>query len=223
MSDILPGYNYSKDVGRYRNAQSGKFVSRADIEKLLRAQVQDAESRYGDLATAFYEGRISPASFVEQLRTEQRRLALQNAALAIGGFALLSFALFGAVGASLRGTYIKIVGTAQDVVDKKVSLPQLLNRINGYVGEARRVYFDALRSNAPQAPEGQTTIERRILAQDSESCDDCLEYYSMGWQIAGTILPVPSADCRCGSHCRCTLVSRDIPSGDVNQWIGTKN
>lgn len=220
-TDILPGFAFDPDRQRYWNLANGRFVSRSDINTLLRTEVQSAEARLRNLATAYHEGKIAPASFAEQMRTEVRRLALQNVALAAGGFDSISQSQYGRAGASLRDTYARIAGTTQDVVDGKVSLAQLLNRVDGYVGEARRLYYETSRDNQPQSPDGMTTIERRTLASGGESCDDCLNFYQMGWQLAGT-LPSPSIDCKCGSHCRCDLVSRDVSTDELDQWIGSK-
>lgn len=221
MADVLPGYTYNPDTQRYRDASSGKFVSRANINDLLREQVQSAESRLHDIATAYHEGRIAPASFVDIVRTEIKRLEIQQVALAKGGFDRLDYGDFGRVGGSLRGQYAKIIGTAQDVADGKVSLPQLLNRMNGYVGEGRKLYYQTLRDNAPKPSEGMATIERRILG-DANHCQDCIDYYNQGYQLAG-VLPRPGEDCKCQSHCRCSIVSRDVPSDELDRWIGAKN
>lgn len=219
-TEILSGYTYNPDTQRYRDAATGKFVSRSAIVDLLREQVQSAESRLHDLATAYYEGRISAASFVDITRTEVKRLELQNVALGKGGFDRLDFADFGRVGGSLRNQYAKIIGTAQDVADGKVSLPQLLNRMNGYVGEGRKLYFATLRDNAPRASEGMTTIERRILG-NADHCEDCLSYYNQGYQPVG-VLPNPGEACQCATHCRCSITIREVPTSEVSDWIGTK-
>lgn len=221
MADVLPGYTYEPDTARYRNAQTGRFVSRSDINGLLRTTVQEAEDRLGNIATAFHEGRIAPASFAEQMRTELRRLELQNVALGKGGFDQLNFSDYGKVGNSLRQQYQAIAGTVQDVVDGKVSLPQLLNRIDGHVGEARRLYYETERNNRPPAPEGMTTVERRLLDSQANHCADCPGYYDQGWQPAG-VLPSPGEACACRGHCRCSMEQRDVPTAELDQWIGTR-
>lgn len=218
MADVLPGYLFAN--GRYRNEATGRFVSRADINGLLDSQIQGAENRLQGLATAFYEGKIAPAVFVEQVCNEERRLFLQNRALGAGGFDRLDFRAYGAIGGSLRGEYAKIIGTARDVADGKVSLPQLLNRIRGYAGAARSQFYKAQRDTLTRAPEGMVSIERRILG-DANHCQDCLNYYELGWQPRGS-LPVPSEACACRNHCRCSLISRDVAVADADQWIGTK-
>lgn len=219
MADVLPGFSYAADSGRFRNLNTGRFVSRGDINGLLTEQVQTAESRMRDLATAFHEGRIAPASFVDLASTEIKRLALQNEALAKGGFDRLNFSDYGRAGATLRDTYQRIIGSAQDVADGKVTLPQLLNRMDSYVGEGRKLYYETQRQNAPVAPEGMTTLYRRILDAAAQHCASCVSYYDAGWQ---TSYVSPGDQCECKGNCRCTVTQRDVPTSELSDWIGTK-
>lgn len=219
VADVLPGYLFAN--GRYRNQDTGRFVSRANINGLLESQIQSAESRLQDLATAFYEGKIAPAVFVEQVCNEERRLALQNSALAVGGFDRLGFADYGRAGQMLRGEYQRIIGTARDVQAGTVTLPQLLQRMKGYAGDARVLYFQTQRNQARTAAEGKTLIQRRMLAADAQHCADCETYYSNGWQPMGA-LPGPGEACQCRGNCRCSLIEREVPTEDLAEWIGSR-
>jgi hypothetical protein len=219
MADVLPGFLFTN--GRYRNESTGRFVSRADINGLLDSQIQSAESRLQGLATAFYEGKLAPAIFVEQVSSEERRLALQNSALAKGGFDRLGFADYGRAGQMLRGEYQRIIGTARDVQDGKISLPQLLQRMTSYAGDARVLYFQTQRNQPRQAAEGMTLIQRRLLAADAQHCADCENYYGEGWQPIGN-LPAPGEACRCRGNCRCSLIEREVPTSDLAEWLGSR-
>lgn len=220
MADILPGYIWHKDLNRYRDMSSGRFVSRQSINEILTAQTSEAEARLGAIATAYYEGRISPASFAEQLRTETRRNALQNMALAKGGFDQLTQADYGRAGQALRGQYAQIVGTAIDVTIAAVTIGQLLNRMAGYAGEARRLYYVTLQETMHSSSADMVTIARRVLG-DAQHCADCLMYYERGWQLLTDAVP-PSVACQCTTHCRCSLLIREVPRAELDQWLGTK-
>lgn len=219
MADILPGYVFAN--GRYRNQDTGRFVSRANINGLLDSQIQGAENRLQDLATAFYEGKIAPAVFVEQVSSEERRLALQNSALAKGGFDRLTFSDYGRAGQMLRGEYQRIIGTARDVQAGTVTLPQLLQRMTRYAGDARVLYFQTQRTIPRQTAEGMTLIEKRNLSAEAQSCSDCIGYYDQGWQLYGT-LPGPGEACKCGGSCRCGKTEREVPTADLASWLGTR-
>jgi len=220
-SDPLPGYTYNPDTQRYRNLNTGRFVARREITNLLDAQVSSAESRLHELATAYHEGRIAPSVWVEQMRTEVRRLEIQQISLAKGGFDQLSQRDFGRAGASLREQYARIIGTAQDVQDGKVTLPQLLNRIDGYVGEGRKLYYQTQRDNAGTGDADMTTIARRRLDPAAAHCPQCPEYYDRGWVMAGEVV-APGESCQCGSHCRCSVDYRDVPTSELGDWLGSK-
>lgn len=221
MADVLTGYTWSKSANRYRNQSSGQFVSRRSIVSLLNEQVNGAEKRLEELATALHEKRIAPSVWAEQMRTEMRRLEIQQIALAKGGFSQLNQRDYGRAGASLRQLYAQIVGTAEDVRDEKVTLPQLLNRIGAYVGEGRRLYHVTERENRPPAAEGNTSIARRLLAPDAAHCADCPTYYDRGYVLASEVV-APGENCQCQSHCRCSVNYRDVPTSELGEWLNTK-
>ena len=219
MADVLPGYTYDRTSSRYRDATTGRYVARERITQLLDTQVVSATQRMGALSDAYQAGKIAPGVWAEQMRTEARRLHLQQAALARGGWDRLTQSDYGRVGQALRQLCPKIVGTAQDVQVGAVTPAQLQARITAYAGSARSLYYQIERLNT-QSSEGMTIIERRILDPEAESCEDCIEYASQGWQPVG-VLPVPGQDCECEHHCRCGLKQREIRADQLDEWIGT--
>lgn len=221
MADILPGYTYDRrGGGRYRDQSSGRFVSRRDIQDLLDRQIESAERRLSNLTTALHDGRIAPAVWAEQMRTEVRRLTLQNQALGAGGWDRMTQSDFGKAGASLRDTYARLVDLAQGIQAGTVTLPQALNRVDGYIGEARRLYYDASRTHQQASGGDMAIIEKRTLG-NSEHCPSCLRYHEQGWQPLG-ILPNPGEASECNRHCRCSLVSREVSVAEVDSWLGTR-
>lgn len=219
---ILVGYLWSKSRKRFVSTRTGKPISDAELRRLFNAHIEDAEGRMGEIATAFHEGRISPAVFVEQMATEQRRHTVQSSALGRGGFDNLDDATLIALTLLLNSTNERIVGTAHDVLEGKVTLPQLLNRVEGYVGEGRRTFFEGLRAGAMATALGgdSVIIARRRLDPNARHCRDCPGYASLGWQLlANTIMP--GEQCQCGGHCRCSLVQQVVNRGEVDSWIGT--
>lgn len=206
MADILPGFLYDRSNARYRNTSTGRYVARRDILGLLDTQINAAERRLGDLVTALHEQRISPAIFQEQMRTELRRLHLQNAALGAGGFDRLTAREYGRAGQMLRTDYERLTNLARDIVDGRATLPQALNRVQGYAGQARQNFLEAERDAARAT--GRDYEERRRLGV-AEHCNDCVGYAERSWQPLG-VLPVPGTSSVCGTHCRCTLERREV-------------
>lgn len=210
MADILPGFTWDRNVARYRDTTRGQFVSRQRITGLLDIQINTAEQRLGNLVTALHEQRISPGVFQEQMRTELRRLHLQNSALGAGGFERLGAREYGRAGQMLRGDYQRLTNLANDIVNGRATLPQALNRVHGYVGTARNNFLHAERDANQQAAaaRGVRMEERRRLGA-SEHCPDCVRYAALGWQAIGT-LPVPGEGSVCGRNCRCSLERREV-------------
>lgn len=210
MADILPGFIWDRSVARYRDTTRGQFVARTRIVDLMESSINTAERRLGDLVTAYHERRISPGVFQEQMRTELRRLHLQNAALGSGGFERLDARSYGRAGQMLRGDYQRLTNLTRGIADGTVSLPQALNRVHGYVGTARSNFLAAERDAAQQAAtlRGVRMEERRRLGA-SEHCPDCVRYAGLGWQPLGT-LPVPGEGSICSRNCRCSLERREV-------------
>lgn len=206
MPDILPGFVYDRSVARYRNTARGQFVSRARITSLLDTQISTAEQRLGDIITAMHEGAMSPGYGQVMVRDELRRLHLQNAALGAGGFDRLTLREYGRAGRMLRDDYARMTNLLKELRAGKVSLPQALSRVSGYVGSARVNFLEAER-DAVRAL-GHTFEERRRLGA-SEHCADCVNYANQGWQPLGT-LPVPGEASRCNRRCRCNLERREV-------------
>lgn len=206
MPDVLPGFVFDRSVARYRDTSRGQFVSRQRILGLLEQQINGAEKRLGDIVTAMHEGAVSPGYGQTLLRDELRRVHLQNAALGAGGFDRLTFREYGRAGRILRDTYSRMTNLTNDLKAGKVTLPQALSRISGYVGEARINFLQAER-DAVRAT-GRAYEERRRLGA-SEHCPDCVNFATMGWQPLG-MLPVPGERSRCGARCRCALERREF-------------
>lgn len=205
-STVLPGFTFSRSLARFRNTATGRFVSRDRILDLLDGQIRHAENRLGDIVTAMHERTIAPGMGEMLMRDELRRLSLTNAALGKGGFERLDFRDYGRAGRQLRDTYARVSNLARDLEAGRVSLPQALNRVAGYVGEARRNFFETERE-ALRAT-GRAYEERRRI-NSHETCRDCVRWASMGWRPLGQ-LPVPGEQSRCNSHCRCNMERREV-------------
>lgn len=215
----LIGYSFDDRIGRYRSGQTGRFVARDRILDLLDAQTTGAEQRMRALVTSAHGGELSPSVFAEQMRTELRRLHLQQSALGAGGFDRLTQRDYGRVGGILRGEYQHLEQFVRQIQAGEVTLPEALARANRYIGQARRQFYHA-EADRRQPEGGMVLIEKRVLDPGARHCRDCPGYADRGWEIAGS-LPVPGEACECGGHCRCRRVSREVPAGEVGEWIGT--
>lgn len=206
MADVLPGYTFDRSVGRYRDTARGQFVSRRRILALLEHNVDRAESRLANIVQGLAAGELAPGYAQGLMRDELRRLNLQNVALGKGGFDRLTFSDYGRAGSQLRDSYARMTNLVRDIQAGRATVPQALNRIQGYVLEARQQFFHAERETLRES--GRQIEERRILSA-SEHCRDCVGFARMGWQPLG-ILPLPGERSVCGRRCRCSMERREI-------------
>lgn len=220
MSDLLPGFTFDRSSHRYRDLSTGRYVAREHITRLLDAQVQATTERLTTLTTAAHEGAISPAVYAHQMRTEVRRLTLQNAALGAGGFDRLTQSDYGRVGRQLRDEYARLVNFANQMKEGSVTLPQALNRAEMYAGTARIQFWATEGAHVQPSQGGTVMIERRLLGV-AEHCADCLDYYNQGWQPLG-VLPEPGQGSACMSNCKCKKVRNEVALAVADEWIGTK-
>lgn len=200
---------------------TGRYVARAVILGLLDAQVNATEVQMSDLTTAVMEGRITPAVWQEQMRTEIKRQVLQQTALGSGGWDRISQAGYGRAGADLRHLYTVISGTAIDIANGKISLAQAQARANEYAGHGRSHFYVAERETVKPSASNMMLIERRMLGAGGKTCKDCVSFYGQGWQPLG-VLPPPGVDSVCRGNCKCRLVRMEVDAGTVGEWLGTK-
>lgn len=206
MPDILRGYTFSRQAARYRDTSNGRFVSRTRIVSLLEQQVNTAEQRLGNIVQSLFDGEISSGYAQSMMRDELRRLNLQNGALGKGGWDRMTFRDYGRAGNQLRDSYGRVTNLMNDIQSGRATLPQALNRVRGYIGEARRQFFAAERDAMRES--GRRFEERRRLGA-SEHCEDCVGYARQGWQPIGT-LPLPGERSVCGKACRCSMERREV-------------
>ena len=209
-ASVLPGYSFSTSASRYRSTATGQFVSRQRILDLLDGQITSAENRIGALTTSFVEGQLAPAMYQVQMRDELRRLHIQNASLGAGGLDKPSQREYGRMGAMLRDDYRRITNLITDVQAGKATLPQALNRVQGYIGSARVNFYAAERDAAAEgARQRGVSLEERRRLGVAEHCGDCVSFAALGWQPLGVLYP-PGVGSSCTSHCRCLLERREV-------------
>lgn len=221
MADLLPGYTYDKDSQRYRNSDTGRFVSRTKVLGLLDQQVNKVESNLNNLYDLYTKTDMGKGVYVEAVGQELRRAHLQQAALAKGGWDKLTQSDYGRAGQALRQIYPKIRGTADDIDSGKVSEAQVKHRNTAYAGSGRRIYHATEQQNA-QPGDGKVMVEQRILDSNAQHCEDCLNYAELGVQPAGR-LPVPGEACRCGDNCRCGIRRWEVSRAEYEKIVGKES
>lgn len=221
--EYLPGYWFDPRTHNYHTRlASGRqqFVARAEVMRLLEAQVNAKEQLLSSITQQAIDGRLSPAVWQATMQQELKRLYLQNRALGAGGWDRLTAQDYGHIGGRLQSEYRHLRNMAQQIAAGEVSEAQALNRLRMYLGNARREYWLAERDHRRPTRADRMIIERRRLGI-ADHCKDCIRYAQMGWQPAN-VLPVPTEGSECGGNCRCTLDAKEIDAAEAGAWIGSK-
>lgn len=219
-AEYLPGFGWDPQTHRYRNLDTGRFVSRQRVLRLLDDAIGEKERKLANLTQQVIDGQVSPSVWQAQVRQELRRLYLQNRSLGAGGWDRLTQRDFGRIGGRLNNEYRYLSRFAEQIANGEVTPAQALNRLHMYLGNARREAFLADRERAKPSQPDRVFIERRTLGV-AEHCQDCVRYYEQGWQPMGA-LPVPSEESVCDGNCRCSLMRREVAVSELHDWIGTK-
>lgn len=223
MSEIMPGYWWDAKTSRYMNLSTGLYVSREQVFELADEMIEDSKKKMGNLAREHNEDNLSATLLALAVAIILSGLALQLRALGRGGFDLLLPMDFTAIERRLRDNYTRLFNhlTATEDGAVRPSLGQLMNRMRMYVGNTRSEFWEADRLSSRVSDASMILLERRITTAN-ESCEDCIRFYEMGWQIAGT-LPLPGNESACLSNCLCLMDHMEVPYAEVEEWIGTKN
>jgi len=204
-SKWLPGYTYDAASGRYRRADTGRFVKRDTITDLLETSISQRarDIRKGFEAVLNEELGITP--WLHRTAQELKREHLELAALAAGGWDRLTPADYARIDGRLNFDFKHLAVMAREIADEKVSLAQGLNRLDMYLGSARREYLDIERNGRlARVKDGYALIAKRHLAPHAVHCQDCEDMALWPWRPAD-VVPVPTEACQCKGNCKCGI------------------
>lgn len=203
LRELTPAYGWSARAGRYRDLATGRFVSFRAVREALDAVVDSSAERLGSLAEKLITGELGLGDWTREMAMEVKRAHLAAVASAKGGWAQLTPADLGRVGAELKKQYGYLRRFATEIADgKQAPNGRVIVRAKMYAQSARKTYEESRRQI--QGARG-ITQERRVR-HALESCQDCIEYEALGWQPLGTLPPI--GDSRCRMNCRCTFEYR---------------
>lgn len=196
-------FAFSARAGRYRNRETGRFVSEAKVRDGVDAMVSTAADRMGELARQLRDGEITAAGFQVQMQVAIKDVHVAGALAAYGGRDAMTPARWGWVGARVRAEYGYARGLVSDIIDGKQPLNRQLDaRVRQYASGGR-VTYEAARGR--QRKEQGETEERNVL-HAAESCASCKAQSARGWVEIGALVPVGRRTCR--GQCRCSIEYR---------------
>lgn len=199
---VPPGtFVWDARAKQYRGA-GGRFVSRAEVRRVLDQAIAARGQRMTALGIALREGKISGESWAVEMRQLVKDVHLYNAAAAKGGWAQLTRADLGRVGQIVRSQYVYLNKFAGQISAGLTLDGRFIGRVQLYAEAARRTFYAFL--SVVMRDKGYT--EERNILHPAEHCDGCVGETARGWVDIGELIPVGERDCL--GRCKCTIEYR---------------
>lgn len=198
------GYRWNPTAKRYIDP-SGKFVSRAQVRRALDAALRTNAATVRTLSQQLTSGALSLDDWWAAMRTAVKDANLYGAAAARGGWAQMTQADYGRVGAAVRRQYAYLDRFVGEIDGGLVLDGRFLNRAMSYMNSGRTLYEDI----AADVDEERGMTEERNVLGAAEHCGGCLAETARGVVPIGELVPIGSRICR--GNCRCKIQRRRGP------------
>jgi HPt (histidine-containing phosphotransfer) domain-containing protein len=195
----MADYTYDTEIGRYRDA-AGHLVPQEDIDDLANEIVRNVRGVISVLSGQYNEGQITAAQFASAMEEVISDAHIAAGALAGGGFSNIN----------------AIEEKVQDKLAAELTyldnfMAQLEDLTPAQIDARAQMYGQATWGTYQQIQREEAAVlgyseERNILANNSDSCDECIEYTDLEWVEIGTLPPVGQR--ACFSHCNCYIEYR---------------
>ncbi len=193
---------FDRRSGQYRNLETGRFVPRADVLRLVEEETLRGEVRLKAIARLLIAGRIDLPEFQERFAEQLKASHLRLGMLSSGGKEGVTKADYGAVGKNLRDEYKYLRGFGQAIAAGELNPEQIVKRAASY-GQSARISFFSVEKQSRKR-NGVNQGRRDLDPQSSKHCADCLRHATHGWVGIDQIVPV-GTKCLCRQRCRCRI------------------
>ena len=193
-------WSYDRNTGRYRD-ERGRFLSKEAVGKLVDGRIGKLEAQLQRFTRMLSNGSITLEQWQGSVREAIKIAHIQAAIIGHGGKASMGRAEYGRIGQRLRAEYSYLQNFVRDLLDGRVSGAMAVARIGLYAQSVRGSYWEG--SEARQKERG-FSLMRRILDNQAQHCQDCIDYAARGMVPIGTV-PLPGQRCACRARCKCSV------------------
>lgn len=208
--DSSPAYFYDRRTANYRNPQTGRFVPRAAILKLVDEESDRLSTRMKAHARLLTDGKIDLGEFQRRAADDIKMSSIRMGLFASGGKSQTPQSVYGVIGRELRSQYGFLANFAQDLAAGKLTKEQAIARAALYGGASRTAFHQA--EKVARKREGFLEA-KRSLDSAAQHCASCLGYSTNGEWLPVEQVTMPTVNCQCMSRCRCQVVFRRRASG----------
>lgn len=203
VGERQPSVQYDRRTAQYRNPQTGRFVPRATILKLVDEESDRLSTRMKALARLLTDGKIDLQTFQRRAADDIKTSAVRMGIFASGGKSQTPQSVYGAIGQELRSQYSFLAKFGEDLAAGKLTKEQAIARAGLYGGASRTAFHQA--EKVARKREG-FKLAKRVLDASSQHCAECIQHSTNGEYVPiESIVPVGSR-CSCFSRCRCAII-----------------
>jgi len=184
----MPAYRWDVVAKRYRDTDTGRFLSREKALEFVDGSLQAGRSATGTLAGLVADGKISPTDWRDKMRQEVKDEYIRQYLSAIGGLAVMTQADWGSVGGMLKEQYKYLDKFYGEVAAGNLSEGQIAARAGMYINSAREANERA-HGRSQGMPDGS------LPAYPADGSSECLTNDKCSWEIEPVL-----ADDRTVSH-----------------------
>jgi hypothetical protein len=193
---------FNPKTGRYRNAATGRFVSRADGLKLVDTESARVKFRLQGHTRLLLSEKISLSEWEKRMAETIKESHIRMTMLGAGGKNRASNAHFGAVGATLRREYRYLHLFSNQISRGELTSKRILSRAGSYAASTRKSFYKG--EQLSRAIAG-VKLAKRDLDPQARHCTDCIGYSTNGEWLPIEMVVVPGHACQCGGRCRCSI------------------
>lgn len=198
----MASFFWDKKTGRYRDADTKKFVSRSVVLKKIEIQNKRSKTYLENQAKRLVNREISLSQFQTTVIDEVKKSHIQMALLASGGKDGISKAGYGATGNRLKEEYQYLSNFVNAIARGELTEKRIIYRAGLYANSSAAAFY---KSEQISRIENGATLAKRDLDPNADHCSDCPALSTNGkWLPIDRVTP-PTRNCTCRSRCRCTI------------------
>lgn len=202
---------WDKRSGRYRDLTTGRYLSKANLEKLQQRQLALLQQDIQSIGNLLLDGKISLKTWQEATAQTLKTAHLLQATLGKGGYEQLTQNDIQQVQRRLRSQFGYLKQFAIDLQrgHSISSTGQQVAMTEARFKSRLALYSKATRTSFEQSKQNNATNQRQYYMQryiqSVHPCLSCPRYAAMGRVPVGA-LPLPGDACECGANCKCIVV-----------------
>jgi hypothetical protein len=209
-------WRYDPVARRYRDSETGRFLSRARAHELLDQSRTTGQDEVTRLAGLLAGGQIDPSDWRIRMRQEIKAEVIRQYLLGRGGRSQMMPSDWGRVGGIISEQYRYLDRNEgsfyAQVLTDELSEGTIAHRSRMYINSTREAYERALITRLRGSP----FDEERWFLGAAENCADCSDLAARGWVPKGSLGTMPGAgQTACLTNCHCHIRYRESATGKV--------